>query len=81
LKIRPVDGYKLNFGANLDLVTYTNSTQQQRFYGDGILNIDYNTSLNLVKWGLFAQASKSIFNERLSLSLGFEPMPTIIHRA
>ncbi|MEE4287382.1 MAG: TonB-dependent receptor [Mariniphaga sp.] len=64
------DGYRLNFGANLDLVTYTNSTQQQRFYGDGILNIDYNTSLNLVKWGLFAQASKSIFDERLSLSLG-----------
>ncbi|MBW6535696.1 MAG: TonB-dependent receptor [Mariniphaga sp.] len=64
------DGYRLNFGANLDLVTYTNSTQQRRFYGDGIVNVDYNTSLNLVKWGLFAQASKSIFNERLSLSLG-----------
>jgi hypothetical protein len=65
-----MDGYKLNFGANLDLVTYTNSTQQQRFYGDGILNIDYNTSLNLVKWGLFAQASKNLFSERLVLSLG-----------
>jgi hypothetical protein len=65
-----LDGYKLNFGANLDLVTYTNSTQQQRFYGDGILNIDYNTSLNLVKWGLFAQASKNLFSERLVLSLG-----------
>lgn len=64
------DGYRLNFGANLDLVTYTNSTQQRRFYGDGIVNVDYNTSLNLVKWGLFAQGSKSIFNERLSLSLG-----------
>jgi hypothetical protein len=64
------DGYRLNFGTNLDLVTYTNSTQQRRFYGDGILNVNYNTSLNLVKWGLFAQASKSIFNERLSLSLG-----------
>jgi hypothetical protein len=64
------DGYRLNFGANLDLVTYTNSTQQQRFYGDGILNVNYNTSLNLVKWGLFAQASKSVFSERLSLSLG-----------
>ncbi len=64
------DGYRLNFGANLDLVTYTNSTQQQRFYGDGILNVDYNTSLDLIKWGLFAQASKNIFNERLSLSFG-----------
>lgn len=65
-----MDGYKINFGANLDLITYTNSTQQQRFYGDGILNVDYNTSLHLVKWGLFAQASKSIFSERLSLSVG-----------
>jgi len=64
------DGYRLNFGANLDLVTYTNSTQQRRFYGDGIVNVDYNTSLRMVKWGLFAQGSKSIFNERLSLSLG-----------
>lgn len=65
-----LDGYKLNFGANIDFVTYTNATQQRRFYGDGIVNVDYNTSFNLVKWGLFAQASKSIFNERLSLSLG-----------
>lgn len=65
-----MDGYKLNFGANLDLVTYSNSTQQRRFYEDGILDIDYNTSLNLVKWGLFAQASKNLFSERLVLSLG-----------
>lgn len=65
-----IDGFKLNFGANLDFVTYTNATQQRRFYGDGILNVDYNTSLNLVKWGLFAQASKSVFGERLTLSLG-----------
>ncbi len=65
-----IDGYKLNFGTNVDLITYTNSTQQRRFYGDGILNVDYNTSLNLLKWGLFAQASKSIIDERLTLSLG-----------
>jgi hypothetical protein len=65
-----MDGYKLNFGANLDLVTYSNSTQQRRFYEDGILDIDYNTTLNLVKWGLFAQASKNLFGERLVLSLG-----------
>lgn len=65
-----LDGYKFNFGANIDFVTYTNSTQQSRFYGDGILNVDYNTSLNLVKWGLFAQASKSFFSERLTLSTG-----------
>ncbi len=66
-----LDGYKLNFGANLDLVTYTNDTEQRRFYNDEIINIDYNTTLDLLKWGLFAQASKNFFSERLSLSLGF----------
>lgn len=65
-----MDGYKLNFGANLDFTTYTNSTQQQRFYEGEILEVDYNTSLNLVKWGLFAQGSKNLFDERLVLSLG-----------
>lgn len=66
-----INGYKLNFGAKLDLVTYTNNTKQSRFYGEEILNVDYNTSLNLVKWGMFAQASKNVLSERLVLSLGF----------
>ena len=65
-----IDGYKLNVGVNFDAVTYKNSTLQKRFYEDEILNVNYNTSLNLVKWGLFAQVSKKIFNERLALSLG-----------
>ena len=62
--------YKLNFGANLDFVTYTNSTLQRRFYGDGILNINYRTDLNLIKWGIFSQISKNFLDERLSLSMG-----------
>ncbi len=66
-----INGYKLNFGANLDFVTYTNDTEQRRFYNGEIINVDYNTSLDLVKWGLFAQASKDLFSERLLLSLGF----------
>ena len=65
------DGFRLNFGGDLDLVTYKNSTEQRRFYGDEILNIDYSTNLNLVQWGVFGQASKNFFGERLSLSAGF----------
>jgi outer membrane receptor for ferrienterochelin and colicin len=61
---------KLNFGANIDFATYKNSTRQKRVYGDEILNVSYQTDLNLVKWGIFAQASKNFFAERLSLSLG-----------
>ncbi|PTN08966.1 TonB-dependent receptor [Mangrovibacterium marinum] len=63
-------GTKLNFGANADFVRYTNSTQQTRYYNDGPLRVDYTTELNFVKWGLFAQASQSFVNDRLSLSLG-----------
>jgi len=64
------DGYKLNFGANLDFVNYTNNTITGRFENDQRIAINYNSNLNLVKYGFFAQFSKSIFEERLSLSLG-----------
>ena len=65
-----MDGFRLNYGGNIDFVTYTNSTQQKRFYAGEILNVDYNTDLNIVKWGIFTQASKNVFNERMTLSLG-----------
>lgn len=64
------DGYKLNFGANLDFVNYTNNTVTGRFEDGQKVDISYNSSLNLVKYGFFAQLSKSVFDERLSLSLG-----------
>ncbi|MCG6188286.1 TonB-dependent receptor [Maribellus maritimus] len=62
--------FKLNFGANFDFVTYKNTTQQRRFYGDEILNVNYDAKLDLVKYGLFTQVSKNVLNERLALSLG-----------
>nr|WP_321353791.1 TonB-dependent receptor [uncultured Draconibacterium sp.] len=65
-----LDGFKLNFGANLDFVSYKNSSQFRRFYDGQPVDVMYNTDLNLLKYGLFAQLSKSVFNERLALSLG-----------
>lgn len=62
--------FKLNMGANIDFSTYTNTTYQRRFYEGGIQAVNYDTSLDLVKWGLFAQASHSFLQERLSLSAG-----------
>ncbi|WP_423129741.1 TonB-dependent receptor [Gaoshiqia sp. Z1-71] len=61
---------KLNFGASLDFVRYTNSTKQKRYYADGILDVNYATGLNLTKWGLFGQASHKLANDRLALSVG-----------
>ena len=65
-----IDGFKFNAGINIDLITYKNNTQQRRFYGDDIVNVNYSTNLNLAKWGAFAQVSKSVFEERLVLSAG-----------
>ncbi len=65
-----IGDYKINAGINVDFATYTNSTQQKRFYGDGVQNVDYSTDLNLVKWGAFFQTSKNFFDDRLTLSVG-----------
>lgn len=62
--------FKLNTGASLDFAAYKNSTTTQRFYNGQIVNIDYTTDLKLIKWSLFAQASKNFFNERFIVSLG-----------
>lgn len=64
------DGYKLNFGASLDFVNYRNNTVSTRFYNGQPQEVIYNTNLDLVKYGLFAQISKSVFAERLALSFG-----------
>lgn len=65
-----LDGFKLNFGANIDFVNYTNDTKTRAYYGNEVVDIFYNTDLNLVKYGLFAQISKTVLNERLALSFG-----------
>lgn len=64
------DGFKLNAGTNLEFINYRNNTQQQRYYNNQPFYIDYSTDLDLIKFGLFAQLSKSIFDERLALSFG-----------
>lgn len=63
--------FKLNVGGNIDFSRYTNNTFQRRFYEEGIQEVNYNTELNLVKYGLFGQASHAYLDERLTLSAGF----------
>jgi len=66
-----MNNFKLNFGTNIDFAQYTNSTFQRRFYEDGILAVNYDTKLNLVKYALFGQASHTYLDQRLTLSAGF----------
>lgn len=65
-----LESFRLNFGVNAEMATYTNDAMGRRFYEGQVVDISYNTKLNLIKWGAFVQASKNFFDERLSLSLG-----------
>lgn len=66
-----MDGFKANIGANVDFAKYSNTTLQKRFYDGNILNVNYDTELNLIKYGLFGQISHEFMTERLTLSAGF----------
>lgn len=63
-------GFKLIYGAGVEYARYTNSTYQKIFAGDRPLVIDYRSALDLYKWNVFVQASKSFFRERLLISAG-----------
>lgn len=66
-----MDGFKANLGANIDFARYSNATLQKRFYDGNIQNVNYDTKLNLIKYGLFGQISHEFLVERLTLSAGF----------
>ena len=66
-----MNGFKANIGANIDFAKYSNTTLQKRFYDGNILNVNYDTELNLIKYGLFGQVSHEFMTERLTLSAGF----------
>ena len=64
------NGFKLNFGAGIENVTYTNSTYNKITTPFGLTTIDFNSKLNFNKYALFGQISKGVFDEKLVLSLG-----------
>lgn len=65
-----MNGYKLTYGLGAELAEYSNSTYQRRFYGNDVFEVNYETALDLWQWDVFAQLSKSYFNDKLSLSMG-----------
>ena len=59
-------GWKYNVGVNYEWAHYYNNSQ---FTGE-FFNYNYLTRLDIHKYGVFAQASKSVAKERLTLALG-----------
>lgn len=63
--------YKLNVGVNLDQAIYTNSTFRKNATVQGLQIIDFDSEIDLLRYGIFGQVSRPVFNSRLTLSLGF----------
>jgi hypothetical protein len=64
------NGFNFSAGAGAEYARYTNDTYQKFFINGTSTTLEYYTLLNLYKWSVFAQVSKSVFNERLALSFG-----------
>lgn len=62
--------YKVNYGLAYEFVKYNNKTVSLVNTPNGPIAINYGTDINIQKYGLFAQVSRKLANDRLSLSLG-----------
>ena len=64
------NGLKLNYGLNFEQAGYSNKTYSRSFANNVPFVVDYNSELDLFKWGVFGQVSKGFAKDRLILSLG-----------
>lgn len=64
-KILTVKEFRIVGGVSLELPSYSNSTYQKIFYENPV-TINYNTNLNLIKYGLFASGNYTTSNNKLS---------------
>ncbi len=62
--------WKLSYGAGLELDRYNNTTFQKIFLQKEVRTLDYKSTLDLFKWQVNGQVTKSVFKDRLILSLG-----------
>ena len=68
--ITDLKGFKLSYGAGYEYAHYRNSTFRRVFYKGSEDDINYDTNLKLGKFSIFGQASRTVLNDKLSLSFG-----------
>ncbi|TCI92620.1 TonB-dependent receptor [Tenacibaculum sp. M341] len=64
------NGIKLNLGIALQQSTYQNSTFERIANLNGNQIVNFSSEFSIYSYGMFAQASKKFFSNRLQLSLG-----------
>ena len=62
--------WQLEYGGGLERANYQTDTYQRTATPEGILDVDYESSLTFAKAALFAQASRAFADDRLTLSVG-----------
>lgn len=63
-------GFKYNFGANMEYADYFNATTQQIYLDDSLRIFEYESTIDLFKYGLSGNVSKRFLESRLLVSLG-----------
>jgi outer membrane receptor for ferrienterochelin and colicin len=64
------NGFRLMLGGGGEYDKYSNKTLKKLFMMNELLSLNYNTSIDLFRWYTFGQLTRSVFNERLTLSAG-----------
>lgn len=65
-----LNGYRINMGFGSEYAKYLNATSRLLFLNNEQRKFEYDSFIDLYKWNLFAQASRSLLNNRLNLSFG-----------
>ncbi|MFA5419859.1 MAG: TonB-dependent receptor, partial [Bacteroidales bacterium] len=63
-------GIKYSYGISGEYASYDNRTYQSVYLNDSLTEINYQTNINLFKYGAYGQVSRPFLKERLNLSLG-----------
>jgi hypothetical protein len=64
-------GLRISYGVSGEYARYSNETFRKIFIQSEIDTLLYSSKIDLFKYGLYGQASKSIINNRLTLAFGF----------
>jgi hypothetical protein len=62
--------WKIGCGVSYEYAVYTNKTFNRLFVPGGLITLDFNSRLDMNKAGAYFQASRQLFNKRLTLSGG-----------
>lgn len=68
--IRSSEGWKINYGVNLDRARYFVENNTNDLVGSTIVNRNFSNEIFLNRYGFFGQVSKGFFGEILVLSAG-----------